>query len=333
MSSFCKSRQVCSPIDPAPEPKPYLNPHLEGIPMNILVTGGAGLIGMPLRQALKACGHQVTAIDVTDFGRQDPDLTLMSITDADSLKALFGDRGIEAVAHCGALSGPMMARDEPLRMVEVNIDGTARLLDQARLSHTLRFVFCSSISVYGNVGDAPIDETTPLRPTSVYGASKVAGEQLIRGYATQYGLDGISLRIARVYGPYRRGNCHIGSLIRDTARQVPTEIPCDPSFRYHFVYVDDVVAAIVKALDAGTHPRMEYNVGSGEVTTMPQLASIATATIPGAEPRLVPGADDVPDVQSSFDVSRIAADLGWQPKFDLARGIAAQFDHGIPDSA
>ena len=80
-----------------------------------------------------------------------------------------------------------------------------------------RFVFCSSISVYGDVGAATITESTPLRPTSVYGATKVACEQLIQGFAVEYGLEGVSLRIGRVYGPYRRANCYFGAMIRDAA--------------------------------------------------------------------------------------------------------------------
>ena len=73
----------------------------------------------------------------------------------------------------------MMAKGEPLRVVEANIDATARLLDLARRKEMRRFVFCSSIGVYGNVGKATISEETPRRPTSVYGASKVAGEALV----------------------------------------------------------------------------------------------------------------------------------------------------------
>ena len=292
--------------------------------MKILVTGGAGLIGVPLRQALRARGDQVTAIDVTDFGRGDTGLTMMSINDAASLRGLFASQRFDAVVHCGALSGPMMARDEPLQMVEVNIDGTAQLLEQARLFNVGRFVFCSSISVYGDVGEATITEATPLQPSSVYGASKVAGEQLLRGYAAQFGVHGVSLRLARIYGPYRRANCHVASLIRDAAQGAVTEIPCDPQFRYHYVYVDDVVAAMLAVLDASALPHMEYNIGSREVTTMPELAEIARATVPGVNVRLVPGADDVPDVQAVFDIARAVADLGWRPRFKMADGIAAQ---------
>src|SRR6266850_931237 len=186
-----------------------------------------------------------------------------------------------------------------------------------------RFVFCSSVSVYFIVDKTAITEDTPLRPTSVYGASKVAGEQLVQAFTAEYGLSGVSLRIGRVYGPYRRGNCHLATLIRDAAAGETTEIPCDPEFLYHYVYVDDVVEAQITALTVDEFSFSAYNVGSGEALTMPQIAEIARAAIPGANPTLVAGADDVPDVQTAFDVSRIAADLAWRPRFDLASGLRA----------
>src|ERR1700736_1776301 len=291
--------------------------------MNVLVTGGAGLIGVPLREALTARGHMVTAIDVTDFGRDDPGLEIISITDSAALADLFARKAFDAVIHCGAISGPMMAQGEPMKIVEVNIDGTALLLELARRHGLRRVVFCSSISVYGNVGKSVITEDTPLRPTSVYGASKVAGEQLVQAFTAEYGLSGVSLRIGRVYGPYRRGNCHLATLIRDAAAGETTEIPCDPEFLYHYVYVDDVVEAQIAALTADEFSFSGYNVGSGEALTMPQIAEIARTAISGANPRLVAGADDVPDVQTAFDVSRIAADLNWRPRFDLASGLKA----------
>jgi UDP-glucose 4-epimerase len=291
--------------------------------MNVLVTGGAGLIGVPLREALTATGHMVTAIDITDFGRDDPGLEIMSITDSAALADLFARKAFDAVIHCGAISGPMMAQGEPMKIVEVNIDGTALLLDLGRRHGLRRFVFCSSISVYGNVGKSVITEDTPLRPTSVYGASKVAGEQLVQAFTAEYGLSGVSLRIGRVYGPYRRGNCHLATLIRDAAAGETTEIPCDPEFLYHYVYVDDVVEAQIACLTADEFSFSGYNVGSGEALTMPQIAEIARAAIAGANPRLVAGGDDVPDVQTTFDVSRIAADLAWRPRFDLASGLKA----------
>ncbi len=146
---------------------------------------------------------------------------------------------------------------------------------------------------------------------------------MIQGFAAEYGLDGVSLRIGRVYGLYRRANCHLKSLIEDAAASRATEIPCDPDFIYHYVYVDDVAGAIVAALEAPTLPHREYNVGSGEALTMPMLIERAADAIPGLQARLVPGEDDVPDVQTRFDVTAIGRDLHWVPRYDVRHGLSA----------
>jgi UDP-glucuronate 4-epimerase len=294
--------------------------------MNILLTGAAGLIGMALREALGDRGDHVVPTDITRFGRYDPDLRLLFLDERDSLDALIRDEAIEAVVHCGAISGPMLARGRPLDIVRTNIDATALLLDLARVHRMRRFVFCSSISVYGDVGPGVIDENTPLMPSSVYGASKGACEQLIQGFAREYGLDGVSLRIGRVYGPFRRANCHLRTMIHDAAAGRATEIPCDPAFPYHYVHVDDVASAIITALDAKHLPRRVYNVGSGEALTLPQIVHAAAPILPNLQVSLTPGADDVPDRQTEFSITRIAEDLGWRPRFSLADGLAAYRD-------
>jgi UDP-glucuronate 4-epimerase len=294
--------------------------------MNVLLSGAAGLIGMALRPMLAARGHKIIATDITGFGRADPGLKLMPLDERQSLDHLIRVEEIDAMIHCGAISGPMMAQGQPMKLVAANIDTTALLLDLAREHGMKRFVFCSSISVYGNVGAATITEATPLRPTSVYGATKVACEQLIQGFAVEYGLSGVSLRIARVYGPYRRANCHLGALIRDADTGKATEIPCASDFIYHYVYVDDVAEAMIAALEAKNLPHREYNIGSGEALTMPAIVDAAAAVIPGMKASTVPGADDVPDMQTAFDVSLIADDLGWKPRFPIAAGLAAYRD-------
>jgi len=294
--------------------------------MNVLLTGAAGLIGMALRPLLAQRGHKVVACDITTFGRTDPELRLMPLDERDRLERLIVEDDIDAIIHCGAISGPMLAKGQPLKLVAANIDATALLLDIARAQGLKRFVFCSSISVYGDVGAADITEATPLRPTSVYGATKVACEQLIQGFGVEYGLSGVSLRLGRIYGPYRRGNCHLNTLIRNTTRGVETDIPCDPGFIYHYVYVDDVAEAIIAALEAPHLPHREYNIGSGEALTMPAILDAAARVLPDMNARLVAGADDVPDIQTVFDVSRAGQDLAWTPRFRMVDGIARYRD-------
>ena len=110
-------------------------------------------------------------------------------------------------------------------------------------------------------------------------------------------------------------------MIRDAGAGRVTEIPCDPQFIYHYVHIDDVAEALIVALEAEALTAREYNVGSGQALTMPEIAEIAHKAVPGAAVRLAPGADDVPDVQTAFDISRIARDLGWRPRLDLSSGL------------
>ncbi|HZZ60664.1 MAG TPA: NAD(P)-dependent oxidoreductase [Roseiarcus sp.] len=299
--------------------------------MRVLVTGGAGLIGMALRHLLAEAHHAVTACDATDYGRGDKALLIAPFADTAALERIVRSRSIEAIIHCGAISGPMLAKSDPLTIVDTNIAATARLLDIARRHDLRRFVFCSSIGVYGNVGEGIISETTPLAPTSVYGASKVAGEALVRGFVAEYGLSAVSLRPSRVYGPYRRANCFIRDIVLDVKDGRTTVIPCDPEFLFHYVYVNDVASALIAALEADYLPHLAYNVDAGAPMTMPEVVTVAGAVLHEASIELVPGSDIVSDAQAGFDISLIAVDLGWRPRFALAEGIR-DYASKLPDT-
>lgn len=292
----------------------------------ILVTGAMGLIGHAVRSTLEAAGRPVLAID-REAGAVDRRPVLAGdVTAVHRLHALAREHGgFAGILHCGAFSGPMVARDDPAAMVAVNITGTANMLELARVWQVPRLVFCSSVSAYGNTppGVEPVPEATPLHPTSVYGASKAAGEALVDGYAAQYGVDGISLRIGWVYGPRRTTACAIRDMLTHARAGRPFHLPFGRDHHRQYVHVDDVARALVLALDAEAPRQRAYNINGGTFVTLGEIAAIVGRIVPGAELRLEPGPDPVDDRQLPFDLEAAARDLGFRPAVGLEDGIAA----------
>jgi len=298
--------------------------------MRTLVTGAGGLIGGAVSRRLQTRGHDVTAVDITDHGAPDSNIRLAPLEDFDSLSEAVGDEALEAVVHCGAISGPMLAKGNPMAIVQANVLGLANVLELARQHEVKRFVFCSSIGVYGNAPGGPGPEHHHLQPASVYGGSKAAGEDLITGFSVEYGLSAISFRIARVYGPGRRGNCHIKTIIEHYLKGEPIVIPCDPNFVYHYVFIDDVVDGIETALDASWSGHGIFNISGPQPQTMPEIVNAIRSVLPDVDIRLVPGTDDVPDIQHWFSLQGAHNALGWTPKRSIADGVRAYTEYLAP---
>lgn len=283
----------------------------------ILLTGAAGLIGRALRRRLTERGDTVVAID-----RLDGDGILpCDLTEVHRLHEIGGRAN--AILHCGAISGPMVARDNPHLIVQSNIVGTANILELARVRMMRRVVFLSSVSAYGNTpaGIDPVPEDVVLSPTSVYGASKVAGEALVDAYALQHGVDGVSLRPSWVYGPGRTTACAIRTMIEDAQAGRPTHFPFGRDFYRQYVHVDDVAAAVMLALDAGALSRRSYTITGDSFLTLGEVAATVRKILPGAAITMDAGRDPVDDVQARFDISAAIGDLGYRPSIELEAGI------------
>lgn len=287
----------------------------------ILVTGAAGLIGNAVRVLLEDAGRKVIPIDrifVTEEGRE---VVECDITDADRLHAIVQGHGLGGVVHCGAFSGPMVARDNPLAMVEVNIVGTANVLELARRHGASRFVYCSSTSAYGVTRGDMVPEDVPLHPTTLYGASKAAGEHMVAAYALQYGLDGVSLRLSWVYGPRRTTDCIVRTMIQNAIRGLPTRIPFGRNFYRQFIHVADAARALVTALDAPKLPRHTYTVTGGSYLTLSEIADVVRSIFPDADIAVEEGADPHDDRQARFDNSAAGRDLGFSPRESFEDGV------------
>jgi nucleoside-diphosphate-sugar epimerase len=287
----------------------------------VLITGAGGLVGHALRQRLEADGVAVVPIDRIARTADGIELVECDVTDIHRLHAVIHRHAVTEIVHCGGFSGPMVARDNPYAIVQVNIVGTANVLEAARIRGLRRVVFCSSTSAYGDTPDGPVPEDVPMRPTSVYGASKAAGEQLVAAYARQHGLDGVSLRLSWVYGPRRTTDCFIRTMIEDALAGRPTVLPWGRDFHRQYIHVDDAADALARALDAPSLPRRAYNVTGGTYLTLGEIADVLRRVLPTADVRLGTGPDPVDDVQRQFDITAARRELGYTPAHDLEDGI------------
>jgi nucleoside-diphosphate-sugar epimerase len=217
----------------------------------------------------------------------------------------------------------MVARDNPYLIVQSNIVGTANILELARVKGMRRVVYCSSVSAFGNTpaGLDLVPEDVVLKPTSVYGASKAAGEQLLEGYRQQHGVDSVSLRPGWVYGPGRTTDCAIRTMIEDAQAERPTSFPFGRDFYRQYVHVQDVADAILLALDAKELPRRSYTINGGTYLTLGDVAAIVRKVLPSARIEMGPGGDPIDDVQARFDLSAAERDLGFRPRIGLEEGI------------
>jgi UDP-glucuronate 4-epimerase len=291
----------------------------------ILVTGAAGMIGFSVAHALAASGRAVLGTDVESppepatfpFERAD-------LRDFARLQAIAGSN-VDAIIHCGAISGPMLGKDRPKDLVDINVGGTINVLEIARLTRARRFVYCSTCMAYGHTPDglSRVSESAPLRANDTYGASKAAAEYMVNAFIRANSVDAVSLRLCWVYGPRRRTDCLVNRLIVDARGGKTTTLPFGGGFHRQFVYVDDVVDALRLALDAKVLPKRVYNVTGGQRFTFDEIAGVAGQTVLGVRTAFAPGADPDDYLQQRFNIDAIGADLGWRPKHDLASGVAA----------
>jgi UDP-glucuronate 4-epimerase len=287
-----------------------------------MVTGAAGLIGNAVRAKLEASGRSVVPIDLVSRTEEGRPLLVCDIRDVHRLHSIAARHMLTGIIHCGAYSGPMVARDNPYAMVQVNVVGTANILELARILGGVRVVYCSSTSVYGSAQRIePVSEDVALFPVSVYGASKVAGEQLLSTYASQFNLDGVSLRLSWVYGPRRTTDCIIRTMIANALAGEPTRIPYGRGFHRQYIHVDDAANALIAALDRPNPPRRIYSITGGTYLTFDEIADTVKRVLPKAEIELAPGSDPDDGVQPRFDISAAERELGFRPTLTFEAGV------------
>jgi len=304
--------------------------------VKILLTGAAGFIGSHLAEALLASGLRVVGLDnFNDYydpalkrrnltgALQNPAFTLKEgdIRDGALLEALFSRENFEAVIHLAARAGVRPSLSNPLLYEQVNVEGTIRLLEAARLHGCRKFLFASSSSVYGENPRMPWSESDPdLRPISQYGATKLIGEHFCRVFHQAYGFPVTAYRFFTVYGPRQRPDMAIHKFTRLIWEGTPIPFYGDGSSLRDYTYIDDIVAGLLAGLEADI-PFDVFNLGGGHSITLAQLVENLGRRLdrPVLLDRQPAQTGDVPATLA--DISRAGRLLGYAPVTSLETGL------------
>ena len=294
-----------------------------------LVTGGAGFIGAALSNRLVSLGHFVRVLDDLSAGvpeRLHPDVVFHrgDVRDVPKLWTLLQD--IDCVFHLAAKVSVQESINFPSDYNGVNVGGTVALMEAMRVAGQVRrVILASSGAVYGEQGTQPIAETAIPQPLSPYAVSKLASEYYVRTLGMLNQVETVILRIFNAYGPGQvipPSNAPVLPLfLHQAVRDGSLVLHGDGSQSRDFVYIDDVVEAMVQASLVEGLDRSTINVGSGQETTIHDLvAHIARVT--GKE------VDKVVLMDESGGVSRLVSStelaqlkLGISPRFDLKLGL------------
>ena len=296
--------------------------------MNFLITGAAGFLGSALANQLSREGHLVRGLDNLSSGEprvlfDDVHFTRGDVNDRPKLWTLLQD--IDCVYHLAARVLVAESLLYPREYTDVNVGGTVSLMEAMRDVGVRRVVFASSGAVYGDQQEQPLREDAAPFPRSPYAVSKLAAEYYVRTIGSLWGIETVCLRIFNAYGPGQHlPPSHppvVPNWLRQAVRGGSLVVHGDGKQTRDFVYVNDVVRALVAASTAPGVDQLVLNVGSGEETRMRDLAEmILDVTDSNAEVLYTPTND--------AGVSRMCADtelaaklLGFRVRTSLEEGL------------
>lgn len=293
-----------------------------------LITGAAGFIGSKIAKKLVLEGRDVVTIDnlSTGFKENIPENVAFyegGCQDGSMYKKIPQVR-YDAIFHMAAQSSGEVSFDDPSYDLRTNTESTLHLLKFALEVGCRRFIYASTMSVYGVKPDRPIREQEEPKPESFYGVGKVASEHYLRIFE-QYGIRSTSLRLFNVYGPGQNmANLRQGMVSIYMAQMLENHhihVKGSKDRYRDFVYIDDVVDAFLACLSSPKSYGKAINIGSGVRTTVKELIEKMTALYP--EKVTVEYSGSTPgDIHGIFaDISLAKEVLGYEPKSHLDEGL------------
>lgn len=296
--------------------------------MRFLITGGAGFIGTALANRLSKAGHHVRVLD--DLSAGDPSrlhsdvlFTRGDVRDRPKLWTLL--QHVDCVFHLAARVSVQESVLYPREYNDVNVGGTVSLAEATRDAGVKRIVLGSSATVYGPQPQQPVRETAWPHPQAPYAVSKLAAEHYVFALGALNGIETVALRIFNAYGPGQRIPPVHAPVVPHFARNVLNRssviVHGNGQQTRDFVYIDDVVDALIAAATAADVDRKVINIGSGQETSIHTL--IATlGQVTQRQPEVIY------NPQEGGGISRLVADLsvaqrllGYRVKVPLTEGL------------
>lgn len=301
----------------------------------LVVTGGAGFIGSHLVDHLVARGWRIRVVDNLSSGTPDNIKQHLESRNVEFLKldlkspeeAYEAVKGAQAVFHLAANPEVRVSTTNPEVHFSENVVATFNLLEAMRKSGVRDLVFASSSSVYGEPDEIPVGEDAPVRPVSVYGASKAACENLMHAYSRLYGIRVVVLRYANVVGPRLRHGAVYDFIVKLKGNPSVLEILGDGTQTRSYIHVSDAVEATITAWEKSAGGYEVYNVASEDWITVREVAEIVVGAmgLRGVEFVYRPV---LHGVGWPGDVKRVALkieklkSLGWKPKLKSREAVA-----------
>jgi UDP-glucose 4-epimerase len=305
----------------------------------ILITGGLGFLGCNLAKLLCDGGERVLLTSnrntnvpplIAPFLGRCLSVTPLDITSLDSVSRVIQQFRVTSIVHAAVRSEK---GDTTLyQALDVNVTGTINVLEAARRAEIRRVLFISSEAVYqGMTQTTPFKEEQRLFINSdrFVPGTKKAGEILCLMYCEQYGMEAVSLRVTRVYGPLYKGIRNLpGHMVEKAAKGLPIELGnYDPTETHDFIYSKDAARALMLLLKAPALRHRIYNIGYGELTTVGEFAAAIKVALPQAVIHLGEGPGPLTstrtpmDIHACVDISRLREETGFMPEYNPLRGV------------
>ncbi len=300
--------------------------------MTVLVTGGAGFIGSHIVEELVRRGAKVRVMDNLSTG----DMAFLAavqgriefvqgdVTDLQAVRQAM--RGITHVVHEAAMRSIPRSLEDPVLCHQINVTGTLQILLAAREAKVRRVVLASSSSVYGDVATYPVREDYPCRPASPYAVSKLAGELYGELFQQLYGLEVVRLRYFNVFGPRMDGESGYAMAVpRFVTSMLRGESPPvfgDGRQSRDFIFVENVAAATVGALEAPAIGPGVFNIGCGqEISVLELVQTINRLLQTTIAPRHLP-AKPGESRRTWADIRQARDHLQFEPRISLEDGLS-----------